>query len=361
MANGTRPYVNGQVWDAIDANEVAGPSFHTLSGLLVADVLGIMAFSATDFVGYNGTNTGLSADAGVTWANVTTDLASMTGPSDVLEGSATTGLISEAAGNEVSFTTDNGDNWVEISAAGTAPSALTACYGISYPAAAVAVLGGAVSSGNSIYVSTDPATAAGSWAVATTGPTVSTVAIDMFDSTTGFAVDSSNNLWKTTNSGVDWTDTTANVAATSIFDASIISTSATTGVYLTVAAGNSTIVSHWSGTTRTDKIRFTGNAGTKDMEATNLAQTTNGNIYFVTVAGSRDQNTVDFTVSATLWRSIDDGVTWGMTSLPIGFWDFVNYETNATRSSLVEFGTDRLLWINNGGQLLKIDLNGGVS
>ena len=365
MADGTRPYVDGQVWDEDDANQSAGPNFNKLTAPVGASTLAVLGFSSTAICSVGQTATRTSADAGVTWSDAAGDSSLMDGLSGKLAGSATTALVCDELGQEVSFTTDAGANWTQQSGAGTVPPNCTAIFGLSFPTSAVAVIGGTASAGAGLwYIDETVAVAAGVWHQATaTGFDNSCVAVHMFSATTGFAVElTTDSIWKTTDGGINWTDTTAVVATTtSTADATLISTSATTGVLLCKQGGDTTVVSHWTGTTVTSTLNWDGNSATGHTQVTNLVQTTDGNIYFILYFIFDDGASIDGSPGATLFKSVDDGVTWQQAPLGVPLWSLIDYNIHFTKSSLVEMGSNVLLWQSNLNQHAIIDVSGGLT
>ena len=118
---------------------------------------------------------------------------------------ATHGVCVETAGVEVTFTDDSGATWTSKTSVGFS----AAVYDVSFPTATLIVVGGSDGGGDYIQFSTDDG---GTWTDATTSPSTVVDGLDMFDGNTGYAVDSSGNIWKTTNAAVDWTDTGDNVS-----------------------------------------------------------------------------------------------------------------------------------------------------
>ncbi|GAG95788.1 unnamed protein product, partial [marine sediment metagenome] len=82
---------------------------------------------------------------------------------------------------------------------------------MSFPTTGVAVIGGEDTGSDHVWRSTD---GGDNWVAASTSPGDPVLAIDMFNATTGFAVDDTDKIWKTTDGGDVWVDTTHTVAVT---------------------------------------------------------------------------------------------------------------------------------------------------
>lgn len=213
------------------------------------------------------TNDGLTTDSGASWADTP-----FSGNIAATDGS--TNGCSVTAGTAATFiSSDSGANWA---ASSTAPSAgnMTQAECISMFGTTV-VVGGNASPDESISYSSD---SGDTFTEATTGPTVTTNAISMASSSVGYAVDTSGNIWKTTNSGVDWSDTTDN---TGVGNPLVIKAVDTDTVLL--VSQNGMDVEEYTNSTNTVKIlyspTFTITATTN--ACSNIVEATNGNFYWV--------------------------------------------------------------------------------
>jgi len=166
----------------------------------------------------------LSSDSGATWTSKNTDLDTATF-GIICKNDSTKAFVCEITGTaQTVYTADSGTTWT------TKTSAVfgTGIYDISFPTANLIVIGGNDAAGTDHTIfSTDQGT---SWTNATTSPGAPVYALDMWDGTTGYAIDSSNNIWKTVNAGVDWTDTGHNSVGVGIAS-QLLCLSATTFIH----------------------------------------------------------------------------------------------------------------------------------
>ena len=184
--------------------------------------------------------------------------------------------------------------------------------------------------GNHIVFSTDDG---GTWTDASTQPSAAIYCVDMFDANTGYAVDSSGNIWKTTNAAVDWTDTTHNITETATVGMSIRALSATTAI---ISAG--------SGIEYYDNGAGTSTRRMKTDQNTTLGIAVVGSSYFVATGAN------DASEAVTLWRSDNSGTNWEGRLI-----DVKQFNQNDTeKTGISEFSTTHILLTTNSGFAFKI-------
>ena len=300
----------------------------------------LITHSATTWTNVAGANTRRTVDAGVTWANATTDNSSMEGA--VTSKGDTTRAISfkTGASKAMLYSIDSGDTWTAATIGGTT---ITIFKNASFPTASLAV---ACGTGGSIFIarSTDGGI---TWNDASTGPTSETGLITMFDGTTGYAVDSNDNIFKTTDGGVNWSNTGINYDVTG---------ANATGAALAVSATE--VLFHLGGTGIAYYDNSAGSIVIKaipdsavlndtDRITTNFVKITNGNVYIGFVYGGNGG-----IHNVMLYKSVDNGITWEtkMFSAPDSN-AAGDYRFSAT--FLSEYDTNKLvLWLQNGTGIL---------
>ena len=341
LANDTTP----------DADEVmanfgwAGPMFHPVYYPVIT-AIAIVAHSAAIWSAINTTNTVRSIDSGLTWVAASADTTDMTGPTAVCEANKAYAISCSNASAGISFTTDSGDNWI---AATTDPLNITNVLCIANPTTTSAVVGCDYgTAGSGVFLSTDNGV---TWVESTTKIVADVEGIAMVSATHGLCIDSANNIYYTTNGGVDWTDSTENQAIVAkngqlfITDntAGIISFVVYDGVGITYGKIDST---GGAGDVSPVGVASLDGADTADVQVTNFVQATNGNTYVVAAMA----NAVD--MGGQLWKTMDNGATWNVSSIPSYMSTFTG-----TNNTLVEAGDNQLLLIGqNGKMIIKLDV-----
>lgn len=183
-----------------------------------------------------------TTDGGATWTNVT--LTSLTGGTSRVAQCKTdpNRLIAyQGNGAATELSTDGGASFTS----GTALAGGALFSQISFPTATIAAAAVNTIGTRRLHYSTNGGS---TFTICATGPTVNCWSIDMFDGSFGFAVDASGNLWRTTDGGINWTDTTANVTTnpTALTSGTLVATSSTTCLYADRTTGR---IEYYNGTT----------------------------------------------------------------------------------------------------------------
>ena len=239
-----------------------------------------------------------SSDGGKTWTskNTTPDAAGflVTGRTD-----KTLGFFIErtpAGGNfQTAYTDDSGTTWTSKTDANFSGNEV---IDVSMPSSALIVLAGADGTNNIVY-STDQG---GTWNDPTTPVTSTVRAMNMFSDTVGYAVDTSGNIWKTTDGADVWADTGDNVS-------NYAGNSERTKMYCATADlvifFNDGKISLYTNSTN----NFTHKVDLKSSEMREtggIIETSSGAIYVLAI-------TNDTTIGAVLAKSTDEGDTWTQT------------------------------------------------
>lgn len=312
--------------DLLDSlkNTIFFNNYNTISG--TQNTKGIIAHSSSIWSAilengaiYNSTNTGVS------WTSKNTDL-DKDSFIRVCKADSTHAVFCEYTGTagEVAFTSDSGATVTTK----TSTAFGTAVYDVAFGTAGLIVVGGDDAAGTDhIVFSTDDA---GTWTNATTSPSSSVYSVDMFSATIGFAIDSSQKIWKTTDGAVNWVDTTHTVASTLASDSTIYCISATSFIH----SSNGYI----------EYYDATGNATIKavspiiNSRSGGICKNTTGD-YFSLVYGHGTNGT------GSLFKS-SDGITWKVA--PIGFFGNIS-ANNVNKCFLNNCGTDLLISVNRPG------------
>lgn len=285
-----------------------------------------IAHSATTFSGINGTAIYQSTDSGRTWTSKNTDLDAVSlivaCKADKTDGFA---IETGAAAQECAYTSDSGATWTTKTSAAFAAD----IYDVSFSTTGLIVLAGDDDVGaKHIVFSTDNGA---NWTDATTSPSAKCYCVDMYDANTGYAVDSSNNIWKTTNGGVDWTDTTHNT--TSILKTSKIWCLSATTALITTTHG---VWLYNNGAGTVTLLQYVGGSVSPSGGGSahcGLVVTSSGNYYLGTDGGTNN-NGIQF------YRSFNSGTSWSVLPTGIG----VTFTQNAFEKCMMcEYGTDNIL------------------
>lgn len=293
------------------------------------------------------TNQRRTANSGDTWS-ASALIAGGTWITCDADSTSAAGLATNGASGKYTS-----DSWGTINTTSTPPPNPTAINDISFPTTGVAVAVGLAAANVNIWRSTD---GGDNWAQASSGPSGAGAddelfSVDMFDATYGVAVAEDGSIWYTDDGGDNWTDSAKNFGTTN---------GGTFVLCLSAAAGTAKACivlegagSKGEGTTLPGNVwknaDLTGN-GTQVKQSTNdsvsyaisnLAQTTNGNIYYIVNNPLHDM---------MLWRSTDSGDTWQVRGIGFPGGSQVAYAT-----SLVEYDTNKLLHSVGYGVVYVID------
>lgn len=347
---GTFPKSDG---DILHASEVNRFENHIWNELVYVSTRpkSILAHSATNWCAVNATSTKITSDSGVTWTDSTADIADMDGVSKVCDADKTKAISCDYNSINISITADSGDNWASAS---TDPVDITRVLDLSFPTATVAVVAcdfGTADSG--IFYSTD----AGDTWDASDFPAADCDAIDMVDGSNGIAIHADGSIYTTADGGTTWADSGQGVVAPGAEGQStIIALTSTTGIYLnssgtTIQTFNTTS----GGTTRLTIPDASQDTGFNWLS--NLVKTTNGNIYFMQyiLQVSLGAETKDLSRNGNLFKSEDNGATWSVRTISLQLSGQSTLRTNDTRSQMVEYDTNKLLFRVGDNQLMKID------
>jgi hypothetical protein len=219
---------------------------------------------------------------------------------------------------ETAFTDDSGSTWTSKTATG-----LSSTYDVSFPTTGLIVISGTDGSNKPIQYSTDDGA---TWNDCTTNITASIVAVEMFDGSTGYGVDTSGNIWKTTDGGDNWTDTGDNFSI-SIGDSTVRLITLSATEVLKFASNNR--VEHYDNSTNTVTIVYYSAVGVPS-DAMILSD---GSVVTVMHSAASYHH--------HLIRSTDNGTTWTLQLLPSesGF----NASPANKRGGIAEMSTGQLL------------------
>lgn len=258
----------------------------------------------------------------------------------VCEGTKTSGFAIEinATTAETALTSDSGTTWTTTTSAvfGGSPN------DVSFPTTGLIVVGGDDTAGTDhVVFSTD---SAATWTDATTSPGI-VACLHMFDGTTGYVIDTSDNIWKTVNSAVDWTDTTDNFTTSVSNTSSMRCISSDIFFCSYISSGDFSIEQYTNSTNTITKVFKT--IGTFDGTL-GFIETTDGTLW----TGAYNNDAQGLYVIA---KSEDDGATWETCEFTSSVATVAAARTK--KSSISEAGTDSVLIIIGEGKVMRISKN----
>jgi len=312
---------------------------------------GLICHSPLIWVNVNNASSRRTTDGGMTWANCAVDIALVMANATVCRANKAKAFAWRGdTANTGAYTTDSGNNWTAFA---VAPAILTYIMDGDFPTEGIAVCCGIDASGPGICRSTN---GGANWGSAATGPATHCNLISMWDASTGYAIDDSANIWKTTDGGLNWTDTTHNVGIAPGVDPgrqTMITTSATTMVY--VQTVTTYICQYYDNTAGTVTSKCATYPVQNDQYTilSNLTRTTNGNTYFAMYSSYVTGTGTWFSAVCILWKSLDNGYTWVAQPLPMVRGNNTSGVNSCTKTLLSEYDTNKLaLWLMNGTVLL---------
>lgn len=278
-------------------------TFDLIPAQLTTDqgVSNIIAHSSTVWSAFQGGAYGdiyVTTDSGSTWtvknSNLDTSAFFTLCRADTTHAVA----IEYTTSGEVAFTDDSGTTWTSK----TSTAFGTQIYDVSFSTAGLIVVGGNDAGGTDhIVFSTDDAA---NWTNATTSPSAAVYAVDMYDATTGYAIDLNGNIWKTINAAVDWTDTGHNILKS-------------IDTRVTIYALSATVCLIYYGS---NIERYDNAAGT--VTFVSLSVNASSNSGFIKVGDN--YYIVGGATTWHLFKSEDSGLTWKSMYIPYGCSDTNN-------------------------------------
>jgi photosystem II stability/assembly factor-like uncharacterized protein len=300
----TNDLTNGTLADGTEVERnLADVQWRPICNKGTENIYGMIAHSSSNWSVHN-TSFGLkiTTDGGNSWATAAgthaLDVASFI---RVCDADTTKGIAIEGTGdNEGAYTSDSGATWNAIATSATFTSNI---YDVSFPTSALIVVAGDDGGGaNHIIYSAD---SGATWNNAGTSPGALVYCVSMFDATTGYAVDSAGNIWKTSDGAVTWVDTTDDVPSVS----RLMSAKAITAdiVIFNRLGGSSDVTKYVNSTNTVTNVLDYGASSFNDVNL-GLLKTANGNV-FCAMADTAN------TDSIWVFRSTDNGDTWSMTQV----------------------------------------------
>jgi len=321
-------YVNGTVIDADEHNE----NINYVNP--VWDIEFVNASTFSGIIAHSTTNYSLTNAGGGTiylWDGSTfTSKNSTPNQAGILrlckDDDAKGFFVELVATGETSYGTGDGTSWAVTANVGHSITV----NDMSFPTANLIVIGGDDGGGDFIQTSVDQGA---NWVDATTSPAAAVEILDMFDGTTGYCIDASDNIWKTTDSGDTWVDTTDNISNS---HASGTMFCLTADIVLICSEG---YVHHYTNSTNTLTTKFYDPGQPYPSNFVN----TNGYIYLLirTSSGGDPQK---------LLISSDSGVTW--TEQPAS--RSAGGTSDYYKSMLAAYDTGKIMFVNTG-QIYKQD------
>ena len=236
----TYTFENGTVADADKVNVNFSESDQRwLNEFVGANYSGIIAHSSTV---YSIIHTGgdIYQRSGTTMTQKNTDLDTYS-YIRLCKADSTHGVaVEDSASPEVAFTDDSGATWTTKTSIGFSGGV----NDVSFPTASLIVVGGADAGNDNVKYSTDDGA---TWNDATTSPSAEVYCLDMYDGSTGYAVDSGGNIWKTSDGGDTWTDTADDTISTMSQANSILCLDASTCIIVSTDG----VVHHYNNSTNT--------------------------------------------------------------------------------------------------------------
>jgi|TARA_R100001530_G_scaffold2717_1_gene4374 hypothetical protein len=293
----------------------------------------IKSFTNTTFIKTvnSATYTGTLSSGNIAWSVVDDQV---TNPEHMAQADDdVTDIIIMKGDGYNSFSTNSGGSFT---ASSTIPDNVIAIKGLSYATGgAVAVC---VGEANSLRGAWYTSNGGADWAQATSGA-AHFICVDMFSATTGFAVDNSGNVYKTTDGGEGWDDTGGNVNGD---ERNIIALTATTYVTLTTD-GN---IYTGSGGTATQRIVF----NYSHARVSEILKLTNGNLYYAVMPNS----TATVFSSILLCKSTDSGITWSVKNIAASGAGLQDWNTNYQNDYIAEYDTNKII-ILTGRAIYTLD------
>ena len=333
-------FTNGTLANAneVNTNFNWSTNFDLHHWVSAAVYTGIIAHSASAWstVAEDGTMR-YTADTGVTWASPagTHGLGTETllVPCEAAAARGFAVELNKGTGTaDCAQTINSGATWNDD----TNSPLTTATYDCSFPTATLLVLAGDDTGGTDHIVYTaNPDAGPIVWTNATMDTANKIYCLDMYDGTTGYAVDSANNITKTTDGAVNWADTGHNLVNSSNGRMSIKCISATKCIIQ--VESKIELYDNASGSTNVLQVPAS--------DASRGIVYSNGNIYVLT--HNYSANAPDI-----LSYSGDDGVTWSQRYL---YWGNAVSTINYKRA-LDTTANDKLIFpLNN--HIVQMDLS----
>ena len=331
----TDDWENGDILNSTDLLDTFGAIKRVarLNPPVINSCEGIIAHSSTTYSASINNTIYVTTDSGATFTSKNTDPTATVllraFKDDITKGF---GLTINKTDGETVYTADSGGTW-------TTKTALTAAQVVpmdmSCPTANLIVVAGTESggSGERIFRSTDQG---GTWALATTSPTTDLYCVDMWDSSTGYAIDLNKNVWKTTDGGDTWADTTHNVNTSTTTGMSMRTLSATTAII----AGSGSIDAYNNSTgVSTQKFIFSSLDNTSGIIATD-------NYLYISYFDANVQG-----AGIHVFKSDDSGATWDESMQFLSLSPTSGEDSKAGLSSITD---DTFLLCQGGNSILKI-------
>jgi len=199
----TDDWIDGDVLKADDLLDSIQASRQT-TRILNQRSVGFSVHATGVWSALNGTQIQNTTDSAANWTNKydisDTGIYMLACEADTTRAFA----VADTGGGKTAYTADSGTTWTGK----TVTPMPGNIYDLSFTTTGLVVVAGNDGAGaNHIVYSTDNG---GTWTDPTVAPSSDCYCVHMFDASTGYAVDSSGNIWKTTDGGDNWSDTTDN-------------------------------------------------------------------------------------------------------------------------------------------------------